>query len=213
MKTQMSNFDISAFVRESQHYVGMQVEKIFQMSFTEVWLRLSRKGEKATLVVKLGRAMWFEEGNLKSDVPPPNFAMLLRKHIAGKKLNTISQHNFDRIVVLEFGTDNQFKLIIEMFGKGNMVLVLDGVIIKPLTSRSWRHREMKPGAVYKFPPEGINPLDLEREDVSEIISGSDRDVVRTIATQLNMGGSYAEELCDFLSIDKDAKASDMESGL
>ena len=54
MKTQMSNFDVAAFVRESQSFVGMQVEKVFQMSYTEVWIRLSAKGKKATLVIKLG---------------------------------------------------------------------------------------------------------------------------------------------------------------
>ena len=51
MKTQMSNFDVAAFVRESQAFVGMQVEKVFQMSYTEVWIRFSAKGKKATLVV------------------------------------------------------------------------------------------------------------------------------------------------------------------
>ncbi len=209
VKTQMSNFDISAFVRESQDYLGMQVEKVFQMSYTEVWLRLSAKGKKATLVVKLGKAMWFEDEYLKSDLQPPNFAMLMRKYLGKKRLNSISQHGFDRIVVMEFGAENQFKLIIEGFGKGNMILVEGDKIIKPMTSKSWRHRDIKPGAIYKFPPEGINPLDLDLEDVSEILTGSDRDMVRALATQVNLGGSYAEEICEYLDLDKSMKASEV----
>ncbi len=210
VKTQMSNFDIFTFVRESQDYIGMQVEKVFQMSYTEVWVRFSSKGKKATLVIKLGKALWFEDEYLKSDVQPPNFAMLLRKHLGKKRLNSISQHGFDRIVVMEFGADNQFKLIIEGFGKGNIILVEDDEIIKPMTSKSWRHRDVKAGAIYKFPPEGINPLDLEMEDVEEMISGSNRDIVRTLATQTNLGGSYAEEICEYMGLDKDMKASDVD---
>ena len=210
MKTQMSNFDVAAFVRESQSFVGMQVEKVFQMSYSEVWLRLSAKGKKATLVIKLGRAMWFEDEYLKSDVEPPNFAMLLRKHLGRKKLNSITQHGFDRIVVLTFGAEMELKIVVELFGKGNMILIDGDKIIKPLTSKSWRHRDVKPGANFKFPPEGVNPLDLDREDISEILEASNKDIVRTLATQLNLGGSYAEEICEFLSIPKDTLANELD---
>ncbi|MCK5037817.1 MAG: NFACT family protein [Thermoplasmata archaeon] len=210
MKTQMSNFDVAAFVRESQAYVGMQVEKVFQMSYSEVWLRLSAKGKKATLVIKLGRAMWFEDEYLKSDVEPPNFAMLLRKNLGRKKLNSITQHGFDRIVVLTFGAEMNIKIVVELFGKGNMILIEGDKIIKPLTSKSWRHRDVKPGVEFKFPPEGVNPLDLDREDISEILEGSSKDIVRTMAAQLNLGGSYAEEICEFLSIPKDTKANELD---
>ncbi len=213
MKTQMSNFDVAAFVRESQSYVGMQVEKVFQMSYSEVWIRLSAKGKKATLVIKLGRAMWFEDEYLKSDVEPPNFAMLLRKHLGRKKLNSISQHGFDRIVVLTFGAEEQLKIVVELFGKGNMILIERDRIIKPLTSKSWRHREVKPGAEFKFPPEGVNPLDLDREDITEILGDSSKDIVRTLAAQLNLGGSYAEEVCEFLSISKDTKANELDEAI
>ncbi len=136
--------------------------------------------------------------------------MVLRKHLGRKKLNSISQHGFDRIVVLTFGAEMELKIVVELFGKGNMILIEGDKIIKPLTSKSWRHRDVKPGVVFKFPPEGINPLDLDRDDISEILEASNRDVVRTLATQLNLGGSYAEEICEFLSIPKEAKANELD---
>ncbi len=59
----------------------------------------------------------------------PNFCMLLRKHLIGMKIKSISSYDLERIITIElegFNELNDFitkKLIIELMGKhGNIIL-------------------------------------------------------------------------------------------
>ena len=59
----------------------------------------------------------------------PNFCMLLRKHLIGMKINSISNNGLERIITIEltgFNELNDFvtkKLVIELMGKhGNIIL-------------------------------------------------------------------------------------------
>ena len=55
---------------------------------------------------------------------PTAFAMGIRKHIEGAAVTGIAQHGTDRIIILGLSSKSgRRSLIIEMFGKGNMVLV------------------------------------------------------------------------------------------
>lgn len=216
MKSQMSAFDIHAFVSEASSrdsgLVGLKLDKVFQPDYSQVWLRFSGSGgRKFTLVIHNGRAIWFEPGNLTTESPPPHFAMLLRKHIGNRTLISVSQHHFDRIVIFDFsGEERELKLIVELFGKGNMVLVEDGRIVRPLTSKTWKHRDLKSGAHYEFPPEGANPMKLSDNDISEILTTSGKDLVRTLAANINLGGSYAEAVCELAGLHKSIPANDLE---
>ena len=50
--------------------------------------------------------------------------MLLRKNLNNIKITSIAQHNFDRIVIFNFEWNElKYKLIIELFGDGNAILL------------------------------------------------------------------------------------------
>jgi len=89
----------------------------------------------------------------KPQVPPP-FVMALRKHLEGKKISSVTQLGVERILVMEFsGRESKFKLITELFGGGNIILVSDeGKIMTLLRRAEYRGRALKPGETYK-PPE------------------------------------------------------------
>jgi predicted ribosome quality control (RQC) complex YloA/Tae2 family protein len=209
MKSQMSSFDVAAVVGELQPLVGLRVEKVFFPTHRELFFRLSGRKEKQTVVIQVGRALWAEPDFRQAEGEPPTFAMLLRKHLSGLTLGKVSQHGFDRVVVFEFGPEPVLKIVVELFGTGNVILVGGETIIQPLTSRSWKARDVKAGKEFRFPPESPNPLELGDEDLAGILSGSEKDLVRCLAVEVNLGGAHAEEVCKVLGRGKDEPARSM----
>ena len=210
MKSQLSSFDIAALIREFQQCLDLRVEKIFLKGYDELILRLTGIGIKKSISIKLGGAMWLQDGFRTSEsVVPPAFAMLLRKHMSGKALKSVTQHEFDRIIIFEFESEPGIKLIAEMFGGGNLILLEGNKIIKPLTSKSWRAREVKAGFDYQFPPESANPFAFNQDEIINILKNSKKDLVRCLAMDLNLGGAYAEEICHSLARDKKDKTTEL----
>ncbi len=208
MKSQLSSFDIAALVSEFQQCLDLRVEKIFLKGYDDLFIRLTGIGVKKTISIRLGQSMWLDHSFRTSEsVVPPTFAMLLRKYMSGKAIKSITQHEFDRIVVFELQDD--VKLIAEMFGGGNLILIEKNKIIQPLTSKSWRAREVKRGYDYQFPPESANPFSFSQEEIVNILKNSKKDLVRCLAMDLNLGGAYAEEICHSLARDKKDKTTEL----
>lgn len=136
---------------------------------------------------------------------PRSFAMLLRKHLKNGRITNLYQHEFDRILVIDIAKREQFKIIIEMFGDGNVILVKDGKIIQPLYSHTWRARTLRAGEQYQFPPPRNNPKTIEASEFIEILKKSNRDLVRTLIMDLDVPGKFAEEMCFRAKLDKNMK--------
>ncbi|MBA3046700.1 MAG: NFACT family protein [Candidatus Thermoplasmatota archaeon] len=210
MKSQMSSFDIAAVVREMQSCIGLKAEKFFLPEHRDLFFRLTGPGGKKTVVIKLGRGIWLEEGfRTIGDSAPPTFAMLLRKYVSGKALVKVSQHGFDRVIVFTFNSEPEIKLVAEMFGSGNLILLEGERIIQPLTSKSWKARDIKAGRNYLFPPESGDPFSLDRESLTAILRNSEKDLVRCLATEVNLSGVYSEDICTSLGVGKNTKASEL----
>ncbi len=186
----MSSFDVKACVAELQKLVGGKVEKIYHNPPDEIRIRVYA-GEKYELVIEAGRRIHLTKFPKQSPRFPSPFAMLLRKHLEGARIRKIEQHDFDRVVVIEFERGGERKsLVAELFSKGNIVLLDGDRVAMPL-----KHT-VKVGDVYKFP----DPKSLPESD--------DREVVKVLATS-GLGGLYAEEICARLGIDKKKKFSEL----
>jgi predicted ribosome quality control (RQC) complex YloA/Tae2 family protein len=145
--------------------------------------------------------------------PPAAFAMLLRKHLRNGKIINISQHEFDRIIVIEVQKGETFHLIIELFGDGNVILVKDGMIIQPLLPQTWSYRTLRAGEEFKYPPARKNPRVINVDEFCDTIKTSSKDLVRTLIMDLDIPGKFAEELCHQLQVDKNSKANQLEDDL
>ena len=136
MRDQMSSFDIARMVLDIDALAGARCRKVYQPHYEQVVLRLNPKGmSNRDLVIVRGQRVYFSQRDRPMPLHPPQFAMLLRKHLANARLTGASQLGFDRIIVLEFDTkDGRRDLVIEMFRNGNVILLdPEGVIIQPLT--------------------------------------------------------------------------------
>jgi len=79
----------------------------------------------------------------------------------------------------------------------------------PLREQEWSHRVIRTKEKYMFPPSQVNIFKINPRDFSETMKSSDRDVVRALALDLNLGGAYAEEICYRAKVDKNRGARDL----
>lgn len=116
-----------------------------------------------------------------------NLCEKISKEIGNSKVNSIEQINEDRIIEI---TTNQGSLILEMFGKGNIILVKEGKIAGALKNEKWADREIKPHANY-IPPKGGNKK-IEFDDKYVIVS----------ILKAPIGKEYAKAVLSSLKIDE-----------
>ncbi len=211
MKEEMSAFDILAMSREMQSLVGGYLDKVFHWDVKNVLVRINTQGQgKKELVLQ--DMKWLYLAPEKPEVPdmPSQFAVNLRKYLTNTRIAAVHQQEFDRILVLDLEKGpNTYQLIIELFGDGNLIVVSGGRVLNSVYSRKWRHREVRPGLEYAFPPPRFNPLSMDAASFRKAFLGSTSDAVRTLATAINIGGQYAEETCLRAGVDKDRKAKSL----
>ena len=137
------------------------------------------------------------------------FTTLVKNALKGKRFS-ISMHNSDRI--LEVKTDSN-KLLIEMFSKGNVILLKDEKIERALFQRKYESREISSGGEYIYPPGNKKSFNDMYGGFYSILKASDREsVVKSLAMDFSMGGYYAEEICFRAKVDKSKKPLELNLG-
>jgi predicted ribosome quality control (RQC) complex YloA/Tae2 family protein len=194
----MSAFDIARMAREIDAIAGARCKKMYQPHYEQVVLRLNLKGApNKDLVIVRGKRVYFSQRDRPMPMQPPQFAMLLRKHLGNARLLSAEQLGFDRILKLIFDTKNGIRgLVIEMFRDGNVILLDDeDVIIMPLTHVKYESRTIKRGEPYLAPPEPMDARQMSSTQLLEVLNESNRDLVHTLAGRMSLGSVYAHALC------------------
>jgi predicted ribosome quality control (RQC) complex YloA/Tae2 family protein len=208
----MSNVDVYAICKElGEMLKDARVQKAYQPTKDTVLIRfhVPSKG-RVDVVFQAGLRVHSTQYPPQNPKVPPNFPMLLRKYIKGGSVTSVSQHNFDRIMRIDIQKEHKFSLVIELFAKGNIILLdEDDQIILPLKRKLWQDRKITSKEEYKYPPErGINPLEIGNNELKELFQNSDRDIIRTLAGN-GLGGLYAEEIALRSGVDKKRNAADV----
>ena len=211
MKKEMSAFDVRAIVNEMAILEGAHMDKIFHWGAGNVLFRLNVQGQgKKELFFNDKKWLYMPEQKPETPTMPTSFASFLRKYVDNARIGKITQAGFDRIVITELlKSDAEYKLIFEMFGGGNVLLVLDGKILNCLIHKVRRDRSTRPGDEYVMPRSRFDPTASTFELFKDILASSSTDLVRTLAMDANLGGQYAEEICKRTGIEKNAKPAEL----
>jgi len=211
-KRELSSIDLAALVTELNRYSGAKVDKayLYDDDLLRLKLRDFDRG-RVELMIEVGdiKRAHVADPDHVADAPgrPPNFAKMLRNRLSGADFAGVEQYEFDRILTFEFERDDEnTTLVAELFGQGN-VAALDetGEVIGSLSTVRLKSRTVAPGAQYEYPASRLNPLDVSLGGFTRHMRDSDSDVVRTLATQLNLGGLYAEEVCTRAGVEKETQ--------
>jgi predicted ribosome quality control (RQC) complex YloA/Tae2 family protein len=216
-KRELTSVDLAALTTELSRYEGAKVDKAYLYGDDLLRLRMRDFDRgRVELLVEVGnikRAHVADPDNV-ADAPgrPPNFAMMLRNRIAGADFAGVDQHGFDRILTFRFERgDENTTIVAELFGQGNVAVCDEhGDVLQSLETVRLKSRTVAPGAQYEYPAERLNPLTVGFETFARHMGESDTDIVRTLATQLNFGGLYGEELCTRAGVDKTLDIADAD---
>ncbi|HNU60865.1 MAG TPA: ribosome rescue protein RqcH [Methanofastidiosum sp.] len=199
-----STFDLKEISNELSDLERMRVDKIYQLG-NEIRIKFFGRGRE-DLVIKPPLAVFVTSYPKPAPKNPTWFAMLLRKHLKAMWLFKIEQHDFDRILMFSFGFYEEnnpvvkFVLIVEMFRDGNILLAdQDNMIVGILSREYMKDRTLAPKSIYVF-PEKKKGFDIGIDEIIEL--SKEYEIVKGLATQLNIGGLYAEEACLLAGVDK-----------
>ncbi|MBW2971931.1 NFACT family protein [Candidatus Woesearchaeota archaeon] len=213
MKTEISSLELHFLLKEFETVMGAKLEQVYQVGKEELVLQLHVPGVgKKILRVIIGKLMYIASN--KGDMPekPPGFCLYLRKKLKNARLKEVQQLGFERIVSFLFETkDLKFRLVIELFSKGNIVLCSeDWKILSALEKQEWKDRSIKPGEQYSYPKKEFNFLTITAEQLADMLHKSDKEnLVKSLALDLGLGGVYAEELCMLAGIEKGLKSAQL----
>lgn len=219
IKKQLSSFDICAMVAELQTLAGSRIEKVFHYPAVpnEVYIKLKTQSGRIELFINTeGWIFTTEPSSNRENIDESDrltlFAQTMRRLVSNARVESIQQHEFDRIIKIDASSGaTRFQLIIELFANGNVILAENGIVKALVSNIEMKDRTLKPGVKYIFPPARVNLKKVTAEEFASALSRSENDIVRALAVELNMGGTYAEEMCLRSGIDKTKKASALDN--
>lgn len=197
---ELTSLELSYLEKEFRELEEGLVQKVYQRG-KEFTLEIYIPGEGKKRLIFGPSYAFLSKYKRDNPTKPPGFCMELRKHLG--RIDKIEQRGFDRILRIVSG---EIELIVEMFGKGNVILLKEGKIIGALKQEEWTDRSTFVGEEYKYPEPANDPRE---KDIFELMDG---ELVRSLASDLSLGGMYAEEICGRLEIDKEKQIEDLTDG-
>ena len=207
----MTSIDLAAIIKELKKTIqGSRIEKIYQ---TTPFLFLFKLHPKKTLVIEAGKRIHLTQYVTKFPPSPPFFCGLLRKILRRGIIRDIQIEGFERIVsFIIMSKGISYKLILEIFGRGNIILVDEkNKIIHALSYRRMRDRNILRGENFKHPPpRGFNPLKVTQLRLMGL-RDTKSTVIKSLTNLLSIDGLFAEDLLLKTGINKKKKAKTLTS--
>lgn len=213
MKKDISSLELHYLLREFQPLLGGKVEQVYQLGREELVIQFHVPSiGKRIMRFILGKMVYLASSKPPVPETPPGFCLYLRKRLCNARLRSVRQLGFERIMELIFeNKDQRFKLVVELFSTGNIVLCDEkDTILSVLEQQEWKDRSLKPRIPYTYPGREFNPIDLKRDSLASMLIRSNKDsLVKALAIELGLGGVYAEELCIAAKVGKTIKPNQL----
>ncbi|MCR5328651.1 MAG: NFACT family protein [Saccharofermentans sp.] len=145
---------------------GKRVDKIYMPDRHTVILHIRFTGGYRKLLISIDPGsprICFAENTAENPSIPPSFCMLLRKYLAGSRIESVTNPGYERIIEITVSNTDELRdrktytLTVELMGRfSNLVLInengkiLDSAIHVDFSVS--RVREVMPARVYEYPP-------------------------------------------------------------
>ncbi|NWF95373.1 MAG: fibronectin/fibrinogen-binding protein [Candidatus Thorarchaeota archaeon] len=213
MKDSMSNIDIKMVLPEIVAAAqGAFIKNVYQYGDVFVLKLYQPAGATSQLLIQPGRRVHLTVFKRAAPRLPAKFVTVLRKYLRDKRIRSVWQHDMDRILVLDVGDEREsYKLVAEIFGQGNLLLLdPQDTIFMAKQYRRMKDREVVPKAKYEFPPvRGADIFNMDMEAFSQVVKDSTANVVRTLASRLNLDSLSCEEICTLAGVKSTEKTTDL----
>ena len=221
---------VAALVKElNDKLTDGRVSRIAQPEADAVLLTVKNGRNQYRLLLSANPSLplaYLTETNLPSPAQAPGFLMLLRKHLSGGRIVSVTQPGLERVIILtvehynELGDLVRHRLILELMGKhSNLILTneTDTVTdaIRRIGSGTSSVREVLPGRPYFIPNtrEKLSPFDLTLPALSEKLSEQNGPVEKALnAVLTGVSPIMARELVLRADLSGDESASALSEG-
>ena len=166
---------------------GARIDKIFMPRPTEVVLSIRGTMGSGRLMISCGgtnAGVYMTALRPENPPQPPMLCMLLRKHMQGGKILSVTQPGGERIMMISFtstdelGRVSEKKLVCELMGKRTNILLLDeeGIILGCVRKVDYEmspDRAILPGLVYRLPGGSgkTSIYALDRDSIAMLLKG------------------------------------------
>ena len=186
---------LSALAAELSHRLeGAKIDKIQQPERDMILLSLRGKGENLKLLLAAGTGnarVHVTGSSFENPAEPPMFCMLLRKHLIGARILSVTQPAHERVLKLELetrdelGLEGRKTLIAELIGRSaNLILVdSEGHIVDCMRRTDFAGdalRRLLPGMFYRDPPAQTKPALLDSDPAERRVLIEEADKSRPI---------------------------------
>ena len=202
----------------NERLIDGRINKIYQPENDAIVLTVKNNRNNYRLLLSASPSLplaYIAEDTGTNPMVAPNFCMLLRKHISGGRIVSISQPNMERILRFEIEHLNEMGdlcvkvLIVELMGKHSNIIFChpDGKIIdsiKHIPLHVSSVREVLPGREYFIPNtmDKINPLHMDYALFEEKVLQKPLPVGKALYTSLTgLSPLIGNEICYRASID------------
>lgn len=198
---------------ELQHALeGGRISKIAQPETDELILTVKSAGGNYRLFISASASLpllYLTQNNKPSPLTAPGFCMLLRKHIGGGRIVSITQPGLERILCFhiehldEMGDLCRKKLIVELMGKHSNIIFCDEndrIIdsIKHVSANMSSVREVLPGRTWFIPDtqSKADPWTVSQEDFVDGLREKPMNLSKALYQSLTgISPILSEELC------------------
>ncbi|MEM4675499.1 MAG: ribosome rescue protein RqcH [Nitrososphaerota archaeon] len=211
---EISVLELSVLLKEMSDVLrGCIVDNVYQLEDGSIILKLKGKESDYELRASAGKCLYFTPHTYPKPKTPTSLAMKLRRFLNGSRLKCLEQMSNERIAILCFERDSNLKLIVELMPKGNIVLIDEtNKILVALFHIKMKDREIAVGKHYAPPPPRFSLTD--GVDVKKIMISADskKKLVSWLASELGLGGKYAEEVVVLANVDKHVPVHMLDEG-
>ncbi|XP_071795031.1 ribosome quality control complex subunit NEMF-like [Asterias amurensis] len=185
MKSRFTTIDLRVAIAElGTRLMGLRVINIYDINSKTYLIKLQGTDKKEMLFVESGNRLNSTDFDWPKSNMPSNFSMKLRKHLRSRRLTQLRQLGLDRVVDMQFGSDEAaYHLIVELYDRGNVILTDHEYIILNLLRTRQESEDVRFAVREKYPLDiAMKPAPLpEPNRLKEILeNGKQGDFVRKI---------------------------------
>ncbi|MCR5425846.1 MAG: NFACT family protein [Lachnospiraceae bacterium] len=200
--------------------VGGRISKIAQPENDELLLTIKNEGDTYRLLLSADPSLplvYLTEENKQSPMTAPVFCMLLRKHLQGGRIASVTQPGLERILRFEvehldeMGDPCRHFLIFELMGKHSNLIFTDAsdrIIdsIHRVSAAVSSVREVLPGKPYFIPQvqDKADLLSAQETDFTQLVGSRPTPLYKAIyGSYTGISPCMAQELCFEAQLDGD----------
>ena len=182
---------LSALAKElNAKLEGAKIDKIQQPERDMILLSLHGREGKQKLLLAAGTGnarVQLTEASFENPAEPPMFCMLLRKHLTGARILSVTQPAHERVLKLALETRDELDragsktLVAELIGRSANLVLVDGEgrivdCLRRMDFAGDAQRHMLPGMFYRDPPpqDKLPLLDSSAEQRQSMIDAADK---------------------------------------